>query len=160
MPIVCVTSAYEEKRNVMTAAWCAPASFYPALITISIGITRYTHDLVMKSREFVLNVMAFDQRDIAVYCGNNSGRDGDKFSFLNLEIKPGQMVKAPLIAGTAANIECQVLSYHSVGDHTLFVGETVAYEEDIGKKPLIRFRGEFFTLSDFSLGADDHTAKV
>jgi flavin reductase (DIM6/NTAB) family NADH-FMN oxidoreductase RutF len=160
MPIICITSAYEGKRNVMTSAWCAPASFIPPLITTSIGVSRYTHDLVIKSRELVLNIMASDQEEIAVYCGNHSGRDVDKFRNLNLQVQKGQIVQAPLIMGCAAQIECKVLSYHLVGDHTLFVGETVAYNEDPSKKPLIRFRGDFFTLSEYSLGKDEHPSKI
>jgi len=159
VPIICITSSCEGKQNVMTAAWCSPASFYPPLVTVSVGITRHTHDLVMKSGEFAINMMAADQMDIAVYCGNHSGRDLDKFQALDLRTIKGQVVAPPLIAGCAAHIECKVVSCHSVGDHTLFVGETVAYDEDPDKQPLIRFRGHFFTVSE-SLGADDHPAKV
>jgi len=160
MPIICITSAYEGKRNIMTSAWCAPASFFPPLITTAIGITRYTHDLVMKSREFVMNVLASDQEEIAVSCGNHSGRDLDKFQEFKIAVRRGQFVQAPLLVGCAAQIECKVLSYHMVGDHTLFVGETIAYNEDTDKKPLIRFRGDFYTLSDYSLGKDEHSSKA
>jgi flavin reductase (DIM6/NTAB) family NADH-FMN oxidoreductase RutF len=160
MPIICITSAYEGQRNIMTSAWCAPASFVPPLITTAIGVSRYTHDLVMKSGEFVLNIMASDQEEIAVYCGNVSGREVDKFQERNLQTVKGQIVQAPLLLGCAAQIECKVFSYHLVGDHTLFVGETLAYREDPGKKPLIRFRGDFFTVSEYSLGKDEHPSKI
>jgi flavin reductase (DIM6/NTAB) family NADH-FMN oxidoreductase RutF len=160
MPIICITAAFEGRRNIMTSAWCAPASFIPPLITTAIGISRYTHDLVMKSREFVMNIMASDQEEIAIFCGNNSGRDIDKFQGLNLKIQKGQIVRVPLLAGCAAQIECKVHSHYRVGDHTLFVGETVAYKEDSNKRPLIRFRGDFFTLSDYSLGKDEHPPRV
>jgi flavin reductase (DIM6/NTAB) family NADH-FMN oxidoreductase RutF len=160
MPIICITAAYEGKRNIMTSAWCAPASFIPPTITTAIGMTRYTHDLIMNSREFVMNIMASDQEEIAVFCGNHSGRDMDKFRELNLTVNEGRIVRAPLLVGCAAQIECKVLSCHRVGDHTLFVGETVAYNEDTNKMPLIRFRGDFYTLSDYSLGKDEHPSKV
>ena len=160
MPVVCLTSSYGEMRNVMTSAWCSPASFDPPIITTFIGLTRFSHDLVMKGREFVLNIMASDQMETAIYCGNHSGREVDKFKELNLKVTKGQVVAPPLIAGCAAHIECKVVSYHQVGDHTLFVGETVAYDDDVGKQPLIRFRGEFFSVSERSLGADDHPSKL
>lgn len=160
MPVICITSSYEGRRNVMTSAWCSPASFYPPIVTAFIGLTRFSHDLVMKGREFVLNILASDQVETAIYCGNHTGRDEDKFKELNLKVTKGQIVAPPLIAGCAAHIECKVISYHQVGDHTLFVGETVAYDEDAGKQPLIRYRGKFFTVSEQSLGADEHPAKV
>jgi flavin reductase (DIM6/NTAB) family NADH-FMN oxidoreductase RutF len=160
MPVVCITSAFEGKRNIMTSAWCSPSSFYPPIVSSFIGVTRFTHDLVMKSREFVLNILASDQTDLAVYCGNHTGREVDKFEALGVKVAKGRLVAPPLIVGCAAHVECKVLSYHLVGDHTLFVGETVAYDEDPDKQPLIRFRGEFFTVSERSLGSDDHPAKV
>jgi len=160
MPIVAITSSFEGKDNVMTSAWCSPASFYPPIVTCAVGVTRFTHDLIMKGREFVLNILAEDQMGLAVYCGNHSGRDGDKFRALGIEVTKGQTVAPPLIAGCAAHIECRVVSYHLVGDHTLFVGETVAYDEDPAKVPLIRFRGNFFTVSGQSLGSDEHPTKV
>jgi flavin reductase (DIM6/NTAB) family NADH-FMN oxidoreductase RutF len=160
MPVVCVTSAYEGRQNVMTSAWCSPASFDPPIITTFIGLTRFSHDLVMKGREFVLNIMASDQAEMAIYCGNHTGREVDKVKELKLKVTKGQIVTPPLIVGCAAHIECKVVSYHQVGDHTLFVGETVAYDEDTSKQPLIRFRGEFFTVSAQSLGTDDHPAQV
>jgi len=160
MPIVCITSAFEEKKNIMTSAWCSPASFYPPIVTCFIGVTRFSHDLIMKSREFVMNIMAADQGEAAVYCGNHSGRDVNKIDAYGLRFTKAQVVAPPLIVGCAAHIECRVLSYHLIGDHTLFVGETVAYDEDPDKKPLIRFRGNFYTTSDHSLGSDEHPAKV
>ncbi len=160
MPVVCITSYFEGVQNVMTACWCSPGSFNPPIITSFIGLTRFSHDLVMKGREFVLNIMASDQVDVAIYCGNNTGSDGDKFAELNLKTIKGQVVSPPLIEGCAAHIECKVISYHQVGDHTLFLGETVAYDEDSNKQPLIRFRGEYFSVSEESLGTDEHPSKV
>jgi flavin reductase (DIM6/NTAB) family NADH-FMN oxidoreductase RutF len=159
MPIVLVSAQHEGVKNVMTAAWSAPASFDPPLIQIAIGTTRFTHDLIMKSREFVLNVVAEEQMELAEFCGNVSGRDMDKFRERKIPFRPGRKVAAPVILGCVANIECRVRSYHLAGDHTVFVGETVAYNEDKDKRPLVRFRGRFFNLGK-ALGWDTHKAKV
>jgi len=158
-PIILVTAKHNKVRNVMTAAWCAPTSFDPPLISINIGTSRFTHDLIMKSNEFAINVVSFDQMDLAIYCGNISGRDVDKFKEKKISTRPAKKIKAPLINGCAANIECKVRHYYLTGDHTVFVGETVRYDEDDSKIPLIRFRGYFYKPSE-PLGADEHKAKV
>ncbi len=159
MPIVMVSAANGGVRNVMTAAWSSPAAFDPPLITVAIGISRFTHDLILKSGEFALNIASEGQMELAVFCGNNSGRDVDKFQAARIPTRAGKRIGAPLIEGCAANIECKVRSYLLAGDHTIFVGETVAYWEDRRKRPLIRFRGAFFAMGD-ELGADVHKAKV
>jgi flavin reductase (DIM6/NTAB) family NADH-FMN oxidoreductase RutF len=159
MPIVLVSAQHEGVKNVMTAAWSAPASFDPPLIQIAIGTTRFTHDLIMKSKEFVLNVVAEDQMELAEFCGNISGREVDKFRERKIPFRPGRKVGAPVILGCVAHIECRVRSYFLAGDHTVFVGETVAYQEDKKKMPLVRFRGGFYRLGE-ELGRDTHKAKV
>ena len=159
MPIVLVTAHFEGISNVMTAAWTAPTSFEPLLINISIGGTRYTHDLIMKSGEFAINICAVDQMDLAVFCGNVSGRETDKFKEKNISTRSAQMINVPLINNCVANVECKVDSHFRTGDHTVYAGESIAYVEDESKLPLIRFRGMFFELSE-QLGEDDHPATV
>jgi flavin reductase (DIM6/NTAB) family NADH-FMN oxidoreductase RutF len=83
----------------------------------------------------------------------------DKFKAARIRTRPGKRIDAPLIEGCAANIECRVRGYFLAGDHTVFVGETVAYGEDPKKSPLIRFRGSFFATGK-ELGRDTHKAKV
>ncbi|MGB9827923.1 MAG: flavin reductase family protein [Thermosphaera sp.] len=39
-------------------------------------------------------------------------------------------VNVPLIKGASANLECKVIGMHDYGDHTLFIGEVVAYKYD------------------------------
>jgi flavin reductase (DIM6/NTAB) family NADH-FMN oxidoreductase RutF len=159
MPIVLVSAQHEGVKNVMTAAWSSPSSFDPPLIQVAIGTTRFTHDLIMKSKEFVLNIVSEEQMELAEFCGNTSGREIDKFMDARIPFRPGRKVGAPVILGCVANIECTVAGYFLAGDHTVFVGETVAYQEDKKKRPLIRFRGGFFELGK-ELGKDTHKAKV
>jgi flavin reductase (DIM6/NTAB) family NADH-FMN oxidoreductase RutF len=113
----------------------------------------------MKSKEFAINIASVDQMDLAIFCGNTSGREIDKFKEKRMSVRSAKKIKAPLINGCAANIECKVQQYYLTGDHTVFVGETVRYDEDSSKVPLIRFRGFFYELSE-PLGADEHKAKV
>ena len=159
MPIVLITSKYEGVTNVMTAAWSSPSSFEPPLINISIGITRFTHDLILKSEQFAMNILADDQMDLAVFCGNVSGRETNKFEEKNISTRNSKIIDVPLINGCAANIECIVRTKFQTGDHTVFSGESVTYDEDTTKNPLIRFRGLFYQISE-PLGEDDHPAVV
>jgi flavin reductase (DIM6/NTAB) family NADH-FMN oxidoreductase RutF len=159
VPISLISVEHQGVHNAMTAAWVSPTSFEPLLINISLGITRYTHELIMKSGQFAINILADDQMELAVYCGNISGREVDKFAEGKIETRPARKISAPLINGCVANIECVVRGYFLTGDHTVFSGESVHYDEDPDKTPLIRYRGDFYSLSA-CLGADAHPAKV
>ncbi|MCK7504828.1 MAG: flavin reductase family protein [Desulfobacterales bacterium] len=138
MPIVLVTAQFEGIRNIMTAAWSTPASFEPPLIILCIGHSRTTHDLVLKSGEFGLNILSDEQMALANYCGNTSGQEVDKFREMKIPLCPSRIIGAPLVAGCASTMEIKVRSHFPAGDHTAFVGETVDYREDPTKLPLIR----------------------
>jgi flavin reductase (DIM6/NTAB) family NADH-FMN oxidoreductase RutF len=135
MPISLVTAKHGKVRNVMTAAWTSPSSFDPPLISITIGTGRFTHDLIMKSKEFAINVLSPDQMDLAIFCGNISGREVDKFKEKKISIRSAKKIKAPLINGCAANIECKVRHYYLTGDHTVFVGRNGSLRRGSFKSP-------------------------
>ncbi len=159
VPIALLSAAHRGVSNLMTLAWSSPTSFEPPLVNVSVGVSRFTHDLIMKSGEFAINLLADDQMDLAVYCGNNSGRDVNKFREKCIATRPAKLIGAPLVENCAANIECKVRGYVLTGDHTCFVGEILRYDENTLKSPLVRFRGMFYKTSE-PLGADEHPAKV
>lgn len=125
-PTVLITSKLEEKINVMTAAWQMPVSFKPMLIAISIGHGRFSHKLILESREFVINIPHYKMIKEVLCCGTHSGKDTDKFKICKLTTLKAQKVDVPLIEECIGNIECKLYSYHKAGDHTIFVGEVVA----------------------------------
>lgn len=125
-PTVLITSILRDKINVMTAAWQMPVSFKPALVAVSIGHQRFSHELIVKSREFVVNIPHAGMMKEVLCCGSQSGKDIDKFNVCKLSPVKAQKVKAPLIDECIGNIECKLYSIHEAGDHTIFVGEVVA----------------------------------
>ena len=125
-PTVLITSKFGEKINVMTVAWQMPISFKPMLVAISIGHGRFSHKLILDSREFVINIPHYEMIKKVLCCGTHSGKDTDKFKVCKLTPLKAQKVDAPLIKECIGNIECRLYSHHEVGDHTIFVGEVVA----------------------------------
>jgi flavin reductase (DIM6/NTAB) family NADH-FMN oxidoreductase RutF len=125
--VVMVTTVSAAGRpNIMTLGWAMPTSNDPMLCAISIGPTRYSHDLLEQVPEFVLAFPAEDLTDAMLLCGTRSGRDVDKFQAAGLTAIPGTTVRPPLIGEAVTNMECRVVSTHLTGDHTIFVGEVVA----------------------------------
>src|SRR3989344_4916271 len=65
------------KENIMPARWCTRCSTEPPLIAISIGLNRYTHELLERNQYFGIAVPneTFDYK----FIGSHSGRDVNKF---------------------------------------------------------------------------------
>ena len=59
-----------------------------------------------------------------------SGRDYNKFKTMNLTPEMGQVVKAPLIAESPLNIECQVVDIRPLGSHDMFLANVVAIDAE------------------------------
>ncbi|MDI6884230.1 MAG: flavin reductase family protein [Hadesarchaea archaeon] len=114
------------KPNIITIAWAAPLSARPPLVGILVAPHRYSHELISKSREFVINLPPVEILDKAIKCGRTSGRRHDKFSEFGLTAKPAKTVKSPIIEECVAHLECKLADQLTMGDHTLFVGEVVA----------------------------------
>lgn len=117
--------------NVLTLAEIFNVSIgKPVIVGIAVRKQRYSHELISRSREFVVNLPTVDILAAVDQCGSVSGRDLDKLAAFGLTPLPADKVRAPLIAECPINIECLVIGIHEIGDHDLFLGEVVAVHAD------------------------------
>jgi flavin reductase (DIM6/NTAB) family NADH-FMN oxidoreductase RutF len=123
---ILVTSRHGDKESIITLAWQCPVSASPPMAVISVAPSRYSHDLIAKSGQFVINVPPISLLNAVWHCGSVSGRDEDKFKEAGLTRTAAQKVDAPLIAECIGHLECQVAQQVAAGDHTLFIGEVLA----------------------------------
>lgn len=133
MQAVLVTSRDEkEKMNILTIAWHTPISRDPPLYGISVATGRYSHSLIEKTKEFVINFMPFDLIEEIHFCGTNSGRKIDKINNIKLSYVDSKKIKTKIINEGYAHLECNLYDSLKIGDHTLFVGKVVniQYDED------------------------------
>lgn len=140
VPAVMVSVADGEgKANIITVAWAGTVCTNPPMVSISVRSTRYSYDLIAQTGEFVVNLTTERLVRACDYCGVVSGRDVDKFKKLRLTALPMAHVKAPGIAESPVNMECQVRKTIALGSHTMFVAEVVgvtvddAYLDDAGR---------------------------
>ena len=130
-----------EKPNIITIAWATPLSINPPLIGILVAPRRYSHELISRAKEFVVNIPTVEILDKAIECGKTSGRRHDKFSEFGLTPRPAKAIKIPIIEECVAHLECRLTDQVTTGDHTLFIGEVVAAYADEGV-----FDGEFIDV--------------
>ncbi len=157
--VVLTTSSYEGKDNIITLAWVTTACFDPPMIACAIRDTRYSHELIKKSGEFVVNIPTEEITREVDFCGQVSGRDTDKFSECDFTRMSASRVKVPLIKECPVNIECAVREIVHLGTHDLFIGEVLAVNVDEelldGKtidykkgSPIAYARGDYWTLGE------------
>jgi flavin reductase (DIM6/NTAB) family NADH-FMN oxidoreductase RutF len=131
VPAVMVSCGEEGKpANIITIAYTGVVGYDPPMVHVGVRTERYSHGIIMRSGEFVINIPTEDQVRITDFCGNVSGSTVDKFKHSGLTPVGGDKVKAPLIKECPVNLECRVRAAITFGTHTHFIGEVVALHMD------------------------------
>lgn len=143
-PTVIVTSHHGGRSNIMSAAWSMPLDFNPPKVAVVIDKSTYTRGLIEASGEFVLNIPSRALARLTVDVGNESGADVDKFAAHGIEVGAGSVVRAPLVEGCLAWLECRLIpELHIQQTYDLFLGEVVAAWAD----PAV-FDGAHWTMEE------------
>ncbi|MEM2146090.1 MAG: flavin reductase family protein [Candidatus Jordarchaeaceae archaeon] len=130
-PVVLATSIDEKgKPNICTLAWAGVVCSEPPQIGISIRPSRYSHGLISKTMEYVVNIPTSDIVKETDYCGMVTGKNVDKFKETKLTPVKAKKVKPPLIKECPVNLECKVKNVIKLGAHDLFIGEIVNINAD------------------------------
>ncbi|MBY0571924.1 MAG: flavin reductase family protein [Burkholderiaceae bacterium] len=124
-PVVLLTTAAAGRANVMTMSWHAMLEFEPPLLSCVVSNRNYSFDLLMATRECVINIPTAEIAEQVVQCGNVSGATVDKFLQCGLTPVAAKMVSAPLIAECYASLECRVVDIGRVKKYGQFVLEVV-----------------------------------
>jgi len=124
-PVVLLTTASNERPNIMTMSWHTLMEFEPPLLGCVISDRNYSFRLLDKTGECVINIPTVEMAEQVVGCGNTSGADIDKFAAFNLTPVQAAQVAAPLVGECHANLECRVSNRQMVARYSLFIMEVV-----------------------------------
>ena len=159
-PTCLLTVRYKGQVNVMTIAWVCPISLEPPLVAMAIHPATYTHDMLKRSEECVLNIPGRPLAEQVLKCGQASGEDVDKIELTGLTLESGHRVEVPWIEECLAHVECAVVDIVAPGDHSLFIAQIVgawaeeeafeetwlAPEDTEELLPLLHLGGKLFAL--------------
>lgn len=130
VPPALISCGTVDKPNVMTAAWTGIIASDPAMTYVSIRPSRYSHELIKESGEFVINLTNLPLVKAADWCGVKSGRNIDKFKEMGLTAEACSEIKAPQIKEAPVSLECKVVNIKNFGTHDMFLAEIVAVNVD------------------------------
>ena len=79
LPVVMVSVAdCEGHDNIITVAWAGTVCTNPPMVSISVRPERFSHHMLMESKEFVINLTTEDLAFATDFCGVKSGKEVDK----------------------------------------------------------------------------------
>ena len=122
-----ISAANGDDRDVMAAAWVVALDFEPPKIAAVIARGTKTRELVEASGEFVVNLPTAEMLETVYGVGTISGHHEDKLARYGLETESALHVRAPLIKGCAAWLECRAIPELELQErYDLFPAEVVA----------------------------------
>ena len=158
LPVVMVSCGDMNKSNIITVAWTGIVNTDKPMCYISVRKKRYSHDIIAKNKEFVINLTNKQLTYATDWCGVRTGAKVDKFKEMHLTKEKGKFVKCPLIKESPVSIECKVVEIKELGSHDMFMAEILSIDADekyidnkgafdITKCDLITYaNGKYFTL--------------
>ena len=158
LPAALISSGTVENPNVMTVSWTGIINSDPTITYVSIRPSRYSHEIISKTGEFVINLSTYALAEATDYCGVKSGRTENKFEKMNLTPAKCEKVSAPQVEESPVSIECRVIEVKKYGTHDMFIAEVLAvnvddkYVEEDGRLALEKagvisyIHGEYYTL--------------
>ncbi len=123
---VLVTALAKGKDNAMAVTLHTLLSPNPPIYGVAIAPERFTYQLIVDSKEFVVNFLPFGEAELVDCVGNSSGREIDKFQRFNIAKDKSVRIAAPILKAAYAAYECQLIDDRGYGDHRWLVGEIVA----------------------------------
>ena len=130
VPAVMVSCGDDTVSNIITIAWTGIINSDPPITYVSVRKSRYSHDIIERTGEFVINLTTEKLAFAADYCGVRSGRDVDKFKEMKLTAAESKEVSCPSIEESPVNIECRVMEMKEYPTHDMFIAEIVSVSVD------------------------------
>lgn len=139
--VTIVTSVGRDLEPVgITANSFSSVSLEPPMVLWSLSDKAFSRQAFESAGHFCVHVLAAEQQDLS----EQFARAGeDKFSGLEWSRGLGHV---PLLSNFVARFQCRNLKRHPAGDHIIFIGEVLEYEQN-ENRPLV-FQGGRYALAE------------
>ena len=144
-PVILLSTGTTVKQDAMTAT-AMFVSEEPPLVVVSVDKKSFSHELIEKTGEFVLNVAAIEQVKLAKLLGATHGGELDKFKKFKIGIEKAESVASPLIKGSFSHLECKVITSYPLGHYVLYLASVFAYSVKEKKVSLAWHAQRFFSM--------------
>ena len=141
--VAVVTSVHGGWQHGATVNSFTSISLEPPLISVTLRQMTHTHELVEKSGEFAITILAAHQGSLSDRFAGKIPDITDRFE----GVETGRLlIDAPLIKGGMAYFNCRVVNTIPVGENTLFIAEVIAAQGEGEGDPLVYHNRVFWKL--------------
>jgi len=137
--VTVMTTNHAGRKTGMTANSFNSVSLQPPLILWSIVKTARSYEVFNCASHFAVNVLAADQIALSNHFARYSE---DKFEGIEVEMAD---CGVPLLPGCAARFVCEKYQCVEGGDHWIFLGKVIHFD-DFGRSPLLYHQGAYSAL--------------
>jgi len=124
--VTVVTAQDGGQAQGMTANAVTSVSLDPMLLLVCVAKSASAHELMDRSTEFAVNILAEDQMALSAFFAR-PGHTDEPDPMGGFPHRAGP-TGAPLLDGVMGWIECRRWQHYDGGDHTIVVGEVVEME--------------------------------
>ena len=121
MPNTIVSCRKDGHDNALAIGFISNIATDPLMIMVAIRPSRYSHEIIKETKNFVVNLPTKDFKREFDYLGSVSGYDEDKLTSINTT--DADVINAPILTDCPVNIECSVVDSIQPGSHELFIGK-------------------------------------
>ncbi len=141
--VTVVTVRSQNQVHGLTVSAFSSLSLAPPLILVCIGNKGASHEFLVQSDSFAVNVLSEDQQDLASRFANPKLSSDERFEGCDLQDLPGN---PPVFQDVMAYLVCKKVERFAGGDHSIFVGEAQQAQFHESNKPLLYYQGGFCAL--------------
>ncbi|MCD6307581.1 MAG: flavin reductase family protein [Candidatus Latescibacteria bacterium] len=123
--VIALAKEKSGKVNPITLGWTMLTSHKPPMMAVSVGLTRYSLEVIRQAGEFVIAFPSELQVKDTLLFGTKSGRNVNKIEESGIAVSPAQAVDCLVLDDAVANFECRLAGELQTGDHVVFVGEVL-----------------------------------
>jgi len=142
--VTVVTATHDGQQYGMTVNSFTSISLDPPLVSLALKKLTHTHELVEKSGEFSVTILASDQKELSDRFAGKHPEIKNRFEGVSTETL---VLNAPLLKGGMAYFNCRVVNSIPLGENTLFVAEVVAAQGDGTGEPLAYHNRVYWKLA-------------
>jgi flavin reductase (DIM6/NTAB) family NADH-FMN oxidoreductase RutF len=142
--VTVVTAMHAGQQYGMTVNSFTSISLEPPLVSLTLKKLTHTHDLVEKSGEFAVTILASDQKELSDRFAGKHPEIKDRFEGVSTETLS---INAPLIKGGIAYFNCRVVNSIPIGENTLFVAEVISVQGEGTGEPLVYHNRVYWKLA-------------
>ena len=109
------------KVNFMALDWITRVNFKPAMIGICVNKGNASHEAIIDTGEYSINLPSANMVEMTDYTGLVSGKRVDKSNLF--EVFYGELKAAPMISECPLSIECKLLQTVDLPTNSFFISE-------------------------------------